>query len=182
VSGPYPAYSVIVDRVIYGGDPVSGVLYSPVESLGLVLAVLDQADAVLCSPKIMSAISLLEEALREEQGAATEPPSDRECSYCGEPAASECVLTGGEPGRICEECTAADQALAITFRLALVAHIREQILTERGLEDTTDARLGLVAHIREQLRAGTYETEGKLRIAAEKLIDILGRSQGTGGE
>ena len=32
-----------------------------------------------------------------------------------------------------------------------------------------EPRWNLIAHIREQLEAGTYETEGKLRIVAEKL-------------
>lgn len=46
---------------------------------------------------------------------------------------------------------------------------------QRLKRETEPPRLDLVAHVREQLRAGTYETPGKLRIVAEKLAKELRR-------
>ena len=37
----------------------------------------------------------------------------------------------------------------------------------------TQPRLDLVAHVREQLAQGTYLTQGKLEIAAQKLLEQL---------
>jgi len=37
----------------------------------------------------------------------------------------------------------------------------------------TKARGDLIAHIREQIEAGTYVTEGKLRIVVDKLVQEI---------
>jgi hypothetical protein len=40
----------------------------------------------------------------------------------------------------------------------------------------SDIRWDLIAHVREQIAAGTYETQGKLRIVSERLVENLQRS------
>jgi hypothetical protein len=37
----------------------------------------------------------------------------------------------------------------------------------------SDVRWDLIAHIREQIEAGSYETQGKLRIVSEKIAERL---------
>ncbi len=36
-----------------------------------------------------------------------------------------------------------------------------------------EIRWDLVAHVREQIEAGTYDTDGKLRIVVERLVEGL---------
>jgi len=43
-------------------------------------------------------------------------------------------------------------------------------------------RLLLIAHLRDQIRSGSYETQGKLEVVADRLIDEIALSEVTHSE